>query len=112
MFTEVETLQLDRIYKDASHKVAELPAREKAEFLKAEQQHRKPYPITPLTAIPAPLLEKVLDAITGEIPADVRPLIGPLRKATRGCETGADANLLSAQLKAVLDAAGLTPKEA
>ena len=106
MLTDLEKLELGRVYKDAKVKTDSLPARLKDEYQQAEVENRQPYAVEPLTSIKASLLMKAIGEITTEPPKDCAEWIGVQRKA---CSKLGDAMvaLRSEQLKAILDAAGV-----
>lgn len=111
--SEIDRLEFKRIYKDAKRKADALAGRLRAEYELAESEKRKPFPITPLTEIPAALVVKAIDQIEGEPPHDIQEVVRDQRRNCARLSVGdsADAQitvaLLSVQLAAILEAAGL-----
>ncbi len=106
MLDAKEEFQLQRAYRDAAEKVAAIPGRLKAEFALAEAEKREPFDILPLTEIPANLVVHAIENIKGEVPNELSEAIGVQRRSCR-LHSGTNVLLLSVQLKAILDAAGL-----
>lgn len=109
--TPRDEFDLQRAYKDASEKVAALPNRLRDEYQQAEADNREPFDIEPLTEIPGRLVVYAIDQIKGSVPSELTEIMGVQR---RSCAQHAKAKvlLLSAQLKMILDAAGLGEKSA
>lgn len=107
--SDLEKLELQRAYKDASKKVAELPQRLKDEFQQAEAEEREPVQLQPLTSIRAVLLVKAMEGIEGDVPKDVAEILGGQRRACKrlAADKKCEVILHSDQLLLLLDAAGL-----
>ena len=110
MLNQREQFEVRRAYKDASAKVEALPARLDAEFKLAEEEKREPFPIEPLTEIPANLVVAAIEQIKGDVPSELSSIMAGQRLA---CSKLGKLKvlLLSEQLKAILDAAGIVPKD-
>ena len=108
--TPRDVFDLAKAYKDAAEKVAALPDRLKDEFQQAEAEQREPVPVQPLTEIPGRLVVYAIDKIEGEQSKELSEIMGVQR---RSCALHSNSKVIlhSDQLKAILDAAGLAPKE-
>lgn len=105
MLSDQDKFEIARAYKEAAIKCNAMPGRLKDEFQQAETEGREPLQITPFTEMRANLVIAAIESIK-DVPADIKDVVGSQRKA---CKDLGDAKvyLLSAQLLAILNAAGL-----
>ena len=108
--TQRDEFDLQRAYRDAAAKVEALPGRLKDEFQQAEAEQRDPIPVQPHTEIPGRLVVYAIDQIKGEQTKELSEIMGVQRRSC-ALHSNSKVILLSDQLKAILDAAGLAPKE-
>jgi hypothetical protein len=102
--THDHKVELNRYRADAAAKVQELPARIEAERKEAAEEGRQPFAIQPLTEVNPAVLGVVLAKLS-DVTGEVADTVGEWRKV---CKTQTDNfNCSSAQLLAVLDAAGV-----